>query len=124
MRPLNIDAAAICLHYGQEVFEGLAAQAPERPSDPRLKDLRQVLTVVDATLLPALPRMAWAVWLGDRGRGAKAHIQFEVLKGTAVHGEVTTGQESDVACLKANLEPGVEVHAHHQPFSSPVVSNL
>jgi branched-chain amino acid aminotransferase len=25
MRPLNIDAAAICLHYGQEVFEGLKA---------------------------------------------------------------------------------------------------
>ena len=88
------------------VFEDLAERAPERPSDPRLKDLRQVLTVVDATLLAALPRMTWAVWLGDRGRGVKAHIQFEVLKGTAVHGEVTTGQESDVACLKGNLEPG------------------
>jgi branched-chain amino acid aminotransferase len=25
MRPLQIDAAAICLHYGQEVFEGLKA---------------------------------------------------------------------------------------------------
>jgi hypothetical protein len=90
----------------QEVFENLAAQAPERPSDPRLKDLRQVLTVVDATLLPALPRMTWAVWLGDRGRGAKAHIQFEVLKGAAVHAEVTPGQASDVACLKAHLEAG------------------
>jgi len=90
----------------QEVFEGLAAQAPERPSDPRLKDLRQVLTVVDATLLPALPRMTWAVWLGDRGRGAKAHIQFEVLKGAAVHAEVTPGQGSEVGCLKANLEAG------------------
>lgn len=90
----------------REVFQDLAAQAPERPSDPRLKDLRQVLTVVDATLLPALPRMTWAMWLGDRGRGVKAHIQFEVLKGAAVHAEVTPGQASDVACLKAHLEPG------------------
>ena len=90
----------------REVFEDLAAQAPERPSDPRLKDLRQVLTVVDATLVPALPRMAWAVWLGDRGRGVKAHVQFEVLKGAAVHAEVTPGQASEVAYLKANLEPG------------------
>jgi len=46
------------------------------------------------------------VWLGDRGRGAKAHIQFEVLKGAAVHAEVTPGQASDVACLKAHLEAG------------------
>jgi hypothetical protein len=90
----------------QKVFEDLAGQAPERATDARLKDLRQVLTVVDATLLPALPRMTWAVWLGDRGRGVKAHVQFEVLKGTAVHAEVTPGQGSEVGCLKANLEAG------------------
>jgi hypothetical protein len=90
----------------REVFEDLAGQAPERATDPRLKDLRQVLTVVDATLLPALPRMTWAVWLGDRGRGAKAHVQFEVLRGAAVQAEVTTGQDSDIAHLKASLGPG------------------
>ena len=44
-----------------QVFEGLAQRAPERACDPRLRDLRQVLTVVDGTILPALPRMTWAV---------------------------------------------------------------
>ena len=39
------------------VFEGLAQRAPQRGCDPRLKELRQVLTVVDGTLLPALPNV-------------------------------------------------------------------
>jgi len=66
----------------ENVFEGLAGKAPKQPHDPRLKELRQVLTVVDGTVLRALPGMAWAVWLGDRQRGAKAHVHFEVIKGT------------------------------------------
>jgi len=90
----------------REVFEGLAERAPERPSDPRLKDLRQVLTVVDGTLLPALPRMAWAVWLGDRQRGVRAHVQFEVLKQTAARVHFTPGAGAENECLKAHLQPG------------------
>ena len=89
-----------------QVFEELAERAPERSSDPRLKDLRQVLTVVDGTILPALPRMTWAVWLGDRGRGAKAHVHFEVLKGSAVRMEITPAQTSEIERLKANLTAG------------------
>jgi len=41
------------------VFEGLVESASERKVDRRLHGLRQVLTVVDGTILPALPRMAW-----------------------------------------------------------------
>jgi len=90
----------------EEVFEGLAGKAPERPHDPRLKDLRQVLTVVDGTILPALPRMAWAVWLGDRQRGAKAHVQFEVLKGAPSQVEITPAVMPENHQLKANLQSG------------------
>ncbi len=90
----------------EEVFEGLAAGAAERAADPRLKDLRQVLTVVDGTILPALPRMAWAVWLRDTDRGAKAHVQFEVLKGVPVAVQVTPGQSSEIERLRASLKAG------------------
>ena len=90
----------------EEVFEGLAGKAPERPHDPRLKDLRQVLTVVDGTILPALPRMAWAVWLGDRQRGAKAHVQFEVLKGAPSQVEITPGSVGENLRLKETLQAG------------------
>jgi len=90
----------------EAVFADLAAKAAERTVDPRLKDLRQVLTVVDGTILPALPRMAWAVWLRDTDRGAKAHVQFEVLKGVPVSVEITPGHRSEIAALRATLKAG------------------
>lgn len=89
-----------------EVFSTLAERAEARATDPRLKELRQVLTVVDGSLLPAVPRMAWAVWLGDHDRAAKAHVQFEVLKGAAVGLDLTEGIASEVAQLKARLRAG------------------
>src|SRR5262245_60902839 len=39
------------------------------------------LTAVDGSLLPALPKMAWALWLGEGHRAAKLHVHFDVLKG-------------------------------------------
>jgi len=89
-----------------KVFEGVSDRAPERGCDRRLRDLRQVLTVVDGTILPALPRMAWAVWLDPTDRGAKAHVQFEVLKDTAARVEITAGNDAENQHLKARLEAG------------------
>ena len=93
-------------HRVARVFEELAVRAPVRRFDPRLKHLKQVLTAVDGMLLPALPRMAWAVWLRDTHRGAKAHVQFEVLTDTAVHVQITPGRASEIERLKATLKPG------------------
>ena len=89
-----------------QVFADLAAQASPRATDPRLKDLRQVLTVVDGTILPALPRMTWAVWLGDHDRAAKAHVQFEVLTRSPVGATLTEGNVSEIEQLKEALKPG------------------
>jgi len=89
-----------------EVFADLSAQAKPRATDPRLKDLRQVLTVVDGTILPALPRMAWAVWLGNHDRGAKAHVQFEALKDAPAQAQITEGYASEVEQLKKTLQSG------------------
>jgi len=88
------------------VFEQLAQQAPDRLSERRLKGLDQVLTVADGTLLRALPRMTWAVWLRDTDRAAKAHVQFEVLSETPVKMDITAGQSSEIERLKANLQAG------------------
>lgn len=90
----------------RKVFEGMAARAPNRPDDPQLQDLRQVLTVVDGTMLRALPRMTWALWRGEGERAAKAHLQLEVLKDTAVHVELTEAVRSEVEVLKGNLKAG------------------
>jgi len=89
-----------------KVFEELAAQAPPRPIDPRIQDLQQVLTAADGTVLRALPRMTWALWLRDTDRGAKLHVQFDVLRDTPVHVEITPGRASEIERLKVTLESG------------------
>ena len=89
-----------------EVFRALAAKAKTHPVDPPVKELRQVLTAVDGTVLPALPRMTWALWLGDKRRGAKAHVQLDVLKDAPVEASLTVGNASEIEELRRSLQPG------------------
>lgn len=63
------------------------------------------LTAVDGSLLPALPKMAWALWLAPEHRAAKMHVQFDVLKGVPVEATVTTGNDSEIQQLRATLQP-------------------
>ena len=62
------------------------------------------LTAVDGSLLPALPKMAWALWLDPQHRAAKMHVHFDVLKGVPVEATVTAGNDSETAQLRATLQ--------------------
>jgi hypothetical protein len=62
------------------------------------------LTAVDGSLLPALAKMAWALWLDPQHRAAKMHVHFDVLKGVAVETTVTTGNDSETQQLRATLQ--------------------
>lgn len=62
------------------------------------------LTAVDGSLLPALPKMAWALWLDPQHRAAKMHVHFDVLKGVPVQTTVTTGNDSETEQLRATLQ--------------------
>ena len=62
------------------------------------------LTAVDGSLLPALPKMAWALWLDPQHRAAKMHIHFDVLKGVPIEATVTAGNDSETAQLRATLQ--------------------
>lgn len=88
------------------LFERLAAAAPARLDDPRLRDLKQTITACDGSVFRALPRMAWALWLGDTDRGVRAHVQFDVARATAVRMDLDVGNSSEVAALRARLEAG------------------
>ena len=88
------------------LFERLAAAAPGRLDDPRLRDLKGVLTACDGSVFRALPRMAWALWLGDADRGVRAHVQFDVARATAVRMDLGVGNSSEIAALRARLEAG------------------
>lgn len=64
------------------------------------------LIAVDGTLLPALPRMAWALWQGRDHRAAKAHVGFEVLRGIPVDATITAGSGAERPQWKAIARPG------------------
>lgn len=63
------------------------------------------LTAVDGSLLPALTKMAWALWVDDEHRAAKMHVHFDVLKGVPLEVTVTQGNGSETAQLRATLQP-------------------
>jgi len=62
------------------------------------------LTAVDGSLVPALPKMAWALWLDPQHRAAKMHVHFDVLKGVPVETTVTAGNDSETKQLRATLQ--------------------
>ena len=62
------------------------------------------LTAVDGSLLPALPKMAWALWLDPQHHAAKMHVHFDVLKGVPIEATLTTGNDSETEQLRATLQ--------------------
>jgi hypothetical protein len=63
------------------------------------------LTAVDGTVLRALPKMAWALWMDEQHRAAKLHLHFEVLKGIPIDAKITPAASSEPDQLRAMLQP-------------------
>jgi len=89
----------------QSVITELADRALPLAGAADLKAL-EGLTAVDGSLLPALPRMAWALWVDETHRAAKMHLAFEVLRGVPVKVSVTEGNGSEKNELRKMLEAG------------------
>jgi hypothetical protein len=76
------------------------------PHSARLNDIEAILTIVDGTLLKALPKTVEALW-GDRNANAfKIHVRYEILKGIPVGSILTDGRANEKAVLAENLEAG------------------
>jgi len=76
------------------------------PHDARLDQVQDILTLVDGTWLTDLPRVVrWALFQQGH-RAAKAHIEFEVLKGVPVAVTITNAHVAEAAVLKARLQAG------------------
>ena len=89
----------------------LAKQARPLARDPRLKDLQQLLTLVDGTLLTALPRMAEASLLKRQTGSGQVkwclHTHFDVEKYVPDRIDVTPdagGEHDERAVLERVLE--------------------
>jgi hypothetical protein len=89
----------------KEIVAELSAQVPASAAGVRPEALKG-LTAVDGTLLPALPKMAWALWLDDNHRAAKMHLVFEVARWAPLNATLTEGNGSENNELRAMLEPG------------------
>ena len=88
------------------VFSELLQRLPADKGDPRLEELKGIVTAVDGSLFKALPRVAWALWLNNGTRAAKAHVQFEIMKGAPSKLDVTAANGSERDVFERALEPG------------------
>lgn len=87
----------------EEIIAELAVRIP-RQTLTRDQQALKNLTAVDGSLLPALSKMAWALWLDDEHRAAKMHVAFEVLRGIPVKVTITEGNGNEKHELRGMLE--------------------
>ena len=109
-RPVSAGSFSEAQHlFDPALLEGLVTELAGRVPDAKVPEdwegLKK-LTAVDGSLLPALPRMVWALWLDDEHKAAKMHVHFEVLRGIPVKATVTTGNDSEKQQLRQTLEAG------------------
>jgi hypothetical protein len=88
------------------IIQQLAEQAIPLETDPKFKNIGQMLVAVDGTLISALPKMLWALWLDDEHRAAKLHLEFDIIKGIPVRAEVTDANANEKDNLRKSLSSG------------------
>ena len=111
----------------QRIIGELAQQALPLQAGKDAEVLRG-LTAVDGSLLPALPKMAWALWVDEQHRAAKLHLHFDVFKGVPCYATVTDGNGNEKKQLRAALQPDrLYVHdrgyAEYQLFQDIIDAN-
>ncbi len=96
----------------QDVISELALRAWTRApqGNPALLQgdaaLLRDLVAIDGSLLPALPRMVWAVWQDAQHRAAKLHVAFAALRQMPVGVTVTAGSGAERAEARRLVQPG------------------
>lgn len=95
----------------KEIIAELGAELKPLGRDPRLKDIDQTLTLVDGTLIAALPKLMQASWLKQTtGSGLvkwRLHTHFEVDRYVPVRMEVTPdggGEHDERSVLERTIE--------------------
>ena len=89
-----------------EIIQALGQELEPIESGRFREDLGQVVTLVDSTLLTALPKTARALWFDPQHKGLKAHMHYELLKGLPTRCTLTDSKGCEKAELAAALEAG------------------
>ena len=98
----------------KQIIGELGQQLEPLARDPRLKNVRHTVTLVNGTLLKALPRIVEAMWMSSRTGTAhhawRLHTQFELEKHVPVQMTLTNGRNSgssdEKTVLREQLQPG------------------
>ena len=90
----------------RQVFLDLSGEISTSWGDDRLAHLADKLKLVDGSLLPALPRMHWALWQNDSNRAAKLHLKFTVLRQAPDDAKVTHGNSCERKTLLDLVKKG------------------
>jgi hypothetical protein len=88
------------------MVKALAQKALPQEIDPRLKDLEKTLVAFDGSLLAALPKMIWALWLDQDHKAAKLHLEFDLLKTVPTQASLTDGNGNEKTILRKQLRSG------------------
>jgi hypothetical protein len=90
-----------------QVVGDLAAQAKDlvQFGDAQVRQAVQALTIVDGTLLRALPRMAWAP-LDSQRCAIRLHLHFSAYDQVPVDWTITPGHGCEVKPWKKKVVPG------------------
>jgi hypothetical protein len=96
----------------QEIIGELGEQLQPLAQDKRLNDIDQTITMVDGSLIAALPKIMEASWRkANTGSGMvkwRLHTHFEILRGIPTRIDVTPnggGPHDERAMLAATIEP-------------------
>ncbi|MFH1108843.1 MAG: IS4 family transposase [Planctomycetota bacterium] len=84
----------------------MVEQLPPVKGNPAFDEIKAVLTLVDGTLLPALPKLVQAMWQNDQNRAFKLHTHFELLRGVPVRMDLTDANTDERDVLEACLQSG------------------
>ncbi len=85
------------------IIKDLAKKAIPVEKDARLKELQQTLVATDGTLLPALPKILWALWLDDQHKAAKLHLEFDILNHVPLNYKVTEANANEKSVFREFL---------------------
>jgi len=89
------------------LLRDLATQALPTFGAARLRAQVGELIATDGTLLPALPRMAWALWQNPQNRAGKLHLEFSVWRQVPAEFTITPANTCERLVWKSKLRPGV-----------------
>jgi hypothetical protein len=109
IRPLALGSLSEAAHVFDaavlhKILAELAVRALPLQTGREAEALRG-LTAVDGSILPALPRMVWALWNDEQHRAVKLHLHFDVLAAVPCDATVTPAACSEPGQLAAMLKP-------------------